>query len=295
MRPSFLVGLALLLGAITAYLAARWVGVGEQAANRPHVNVVVAAAPIEAGTVIAGVQIKSTPWLNPELPPHTIQNTQQATGRVTRFPLQPGEPILESKLAPVDAKAGLSAVITEGKRAISVRVNEVIGVAGFAQPGNYVDVLVSGKDDAQQSFSRVVITRAKVLATAQDTTADPNKPKVTNAVTLELTPQEAERLDLARTIGTLSLVLRNDADPTSWSSSGARLPDILGAGAVKPSVAAGGAQGPGNTVYPASDASTGASEGAGTATPNKASKAARVTSPGAVQEIRGTHRNEVRP
>lgn len=283
MRPSALVGLALLLGAITAYLTAKWVGLGDQASNRPHVKVVVASTPIEAGTVIANTQIKVIDWLNPDLPPQAVLDPKQANGRVTRHALQPGEPILESKLAPVDAKAGLSAVITEGKRAISVRVNEVIGVAGFALPGNFVDVLVSGRDDAQQPFSRVVITRAKILATAQDTTADPSKPKVTNAVTLELTPQEAERLDLARTIGTLSLVLRNEADPTAWSSSGARMPDIVGAGGQRgatPSLP------PSQPDAPASNARP---------TQGKTPRSERMAVPGVVQEIRGTARNEVNP
>ena len=283
MRPSALVGLALLLGAITAYLTAKWVGLGDQASDRPHVKVVVASTPIEAGTVIANTQIKVIDWLNPDLPPQAVLDPKQANGRVTRHALQPGEPILESKLAPVDAKAGLSAVITEGKRAISVRVNEVIGVAGFALPGNFVDVLVSGRDDAQQPFSRVVITRAKVLATAQDTTADPSKPKVTNAVTLELTPQEAERLDLARTIGTLSLVLRNEADSTAWSSSGARMPDIVGAGGQRgatPSLP------PSQPDAPASNARP---------TQGKTPRSERMAVPGVVQEIRGTARNEVNP
>lgn len=291
MRPSALVGLALLLGAVTAYLTAKWVGLGEQASDRPHIKVVVASTPIEAGTVIANTQIKAIDWLNPDLPPQAVQDARQAIGRVTRHPLQPGEPILENKLAPVDAKAGLSAVITEGKRAISVRVNEVIGVAGFALPGNFVDVLVSGRDDAQQAFSRVVITRAKVLATAQDTTADPNKPKVTNAVTLELTPQEAERLDLARTIGTLSLVLRNEADPTAWSSSGARMPDILGAGANR------SAMPPALTLPPTAPDGPPAEPPAGNGRPaaGRASRTERVAGPSVVQEIRGTVRNEVRP
>jgi len=286
MRPSILVGLALLLGAITAFFAAQWVGLGQKASDRPRVKLVVATQSIEAGSVIANTQIKTTDWLNPEIPPQSILETRLASGRVTRFPIQPGEPVLESKLAPVDAKAGLSAVISEGKRAISVRVNEVIGVAGFAMPGNHVDVLVSGRDDAQQAFSRVVITRAKVLATAQDTTGDPSKPKVTNAVTLELTPQEAERLDLARTVGTLSLVLRNDIDQATALSAGARMPDILGAGAAKASPSAT----PPSGANPASDA-----QATGTSGNGKNTSSARSTARGTVQEIRGTVRNEVRP
>jgi pilus assembly protein CpaB len=228
MRSSTLVGLALLLGALTAYLAAQWVGLGAQEQGRPHTKLVVAALPIEAGKAIADTQIKTIDWLSSEAPPQIIEDPHKVIGRVARFTLQPGEPVLESKLAPVDAKAGLSAIITEGKRAISVRVNEVIAVAGFTLPGNYVDVLVSGKDNDQLPFSRVVIARAKVLAIAQDTVADAAQPKVVNAVTLELTPQEAEVLDLARTVGTLSLVLRNESDQLPWQSTGTRMSDILG-------------------------------------------------------------------
>jgi pilus assembly protein CpaB len=117
-------------------------------------------------------------------------------------------------------------MITVGKRAISVRVNDVVGVAGFALPGNYVDILVSAKDGTGQPFSKTVLNHVKVLAIAQDTTADPAKPKVVNAVTLELTPSEAEQLDLARSIGTLSLVLRNEIDSLELKSGGASLKDI---------------------------------------------------------------------
>lgn len=286
MRPSILVGLALLLGAFTAYLAAQWVGLGSQSANRPHVQLVVASTTIDAGTTIASTQLKTIDWLSSEWPAQAVQDSKKVIGRVTRYPLQAGELVLESKLAPTDAKAGLAAMITEGKRAISVRVNEVIAVAGFALPGNYVDVLVSGKDNAQQAFSRVVITRAKVLAIAQDTAADPAKPKVVNAVTLELTPQEAERLDLARTVGTLSLVLRNESDNAPWTSAGARMPDILGPGAKVPVSA----------VVPAAiaDASAEAQKSASRG-PARERAIERTNSRMSVQEIRGVVRNEVQP
>lgn len=286
MRPSILVGLALLLGAFTAYLAAQWVGLGSQSANRPHVQLVVASTTIDAGTTIASTQLKTIDWLSSEWPAQAVQDSKKVIGRVTRYPLQAGELVLESKLAPTDAKAGLAAMITEGKRAISVRVNEVIAVAGFALPGNYVDVLVSGKDNAQQAFSRVVISRAKVLAIAQDTAADPAKPKVVNAVTLELTPQEAERLDLARTVGTLSLVLRNESDNAPWTSAGARMPDILGPGAKVPVSA----------VVPAviADASAEAQKSASRG-PARERAIERTNIRMSVQEIRGVVRNEVQP
>jgi pilus assembly protein CpaB len=122
----------------------------------------------------------------------------------------------------------LSALISEGKRAITVRVNDVIGVAGFALPGNYVDIIVSTQKDPQpgavvreQSISKIVLERILVLAVAQEVNRDETKPKVVNAVTLEVTPEQAEKLDLARSVGTLSLALRNQIDPQSANTEGA--------------------------------------------------------------------------
>ena len=103
----------------------------------------------------------------------------------------------------------------------------MIGVAGFALPGSYVDVLVSARDARNEPFSKIVLGRVKVLAVAQETAADPAKPKVVNAVTLELTPAESERLDLARSVGSLSLALRNELDRAQLTSAGARLDDLM--------------------------------------------------------------------
>ena len=149
--------------------------------------------------------------------------------------LKKGEPVLESRLAPEGAKAGLSAIVAKGKRAITVKVNEVVGVAGFALPGNYVDIMVNTQEegtktsDKDNSLSKIVLERILVLAVAQETTTDPNKPKVVNAVTFEVTPEEAEKIDLARSVGTLSLVLRNQGDPDAVKTAGATKTKLLGA------------------------------------------------------------------
>ena len=106
----------------------------------------------------------------------------------------------------------------EGKRAMTVRVNDVIGVAGFALPGTFVDIMVntqeegSTRSDRDHAVSKIVLERILVLAVAQESDRDSTKPKVVNAVTLELTPAQAEILDLARSVGTLSLVLRNQTE-----------------------------------------------------------------------------------
>ena len=114
-----------------------------------------------------------------------------------------------------------------GKRAITVRVNDVVGVAGFALPGNKVDILVNTKDENDKPISKIVLEQILLLAVAQDLGRDETKPKVVNAVTLEVTPEQAEKLDLARSIGTLSLALRNQIDSTLVTTTGVRVKDLL--------------------------------------------------------------------
>lgn len=222
MRPSYLVALALLLGALAAFVAAKWLGGGGEG---PHV--VMAAQVIAPGHVIADVDVKLVPWPMSDIPAGSATDKTQVVGRVARQAVYPGEAILETDLAPVGARGGLEAAIEPGKRAITVRVNDVIAVAGFAHPGSYVDVLVSAKDPKGEQFSMIVLNRVKILAIAQETQSDPAQPKVVNAVTLELTPEEAESLDLARNVGALTLVLRNEADRTQTESDGVQMKELL--------------------------------------------------------------------
>ena len=227
MKPPVLIALTLTLAALAAFMAARWVGVAKTGVQASKSMVVIVEQPITAGKAITAEQIKAIEWSGSIVPNDALTRTSDVVGRIARVPMIPGEPVLPGKLAPINAAGGLSSVIPEGKRAITVKVNEVIAVAGFALPGSYVDVLVSGKDAENHPFSRTVLSRVKVLAVAQETTAEKDKPKVVNAVTLELTPPEAEKLDLARSIGELSLDLRNEFDTAEINSPGARLPDIV--------------------------------------------------------------------
>lgn len=220
---SYLAGV-LLLASIVAFFAFRWFS---EDSERPLV--VVSRTVIEPGATITAEQLRSIPWSEKQLPAGIVSDEKALVGRVAKQQIIAGEPLFESKLASVDARGGLSSVITPGKRAITVRVNDVVGVAGFALPGSYVDIIVNSRDDAGRAFSKVVLDRVKVLAVAQETATDPTKPKIVNAVTLELTPRESEQLDLARSVGSLSLVLRNELDqtPSAGSSSGARIGDLI--------------------------------------------------------------------
>jgi len=223
LKPSILIGSSLVFGAVAAFFVAQLTK-APSAAKGPHV--VIASSAIQAGTALSSAQLKALDWPSSSVPKDVFADAKLLENRVARQTIEAGELVLESKLAPVDSKGGLAATIATGKRAISVRVNDVVGVAGFALPGNYVDVLVSAKDSNGKAFSKIVLNRVKVLAVAQDTVADPTKPKIVNAVTLELTPEESEQLDLARSIGTLSLALRNEMDTSPVQSEGKRLVDL---------------------------------------------------------------------
>jgi pilus assembly protein CpaB len=120
-------------------------------------------------------------------------------------------------------------MLAEGKRAITVRTNDVVGVAGFITPGSFVDVLVSTSSGPDgQPVSKIVLEKMLVLAVAQDVERDPSQAKVANAVTLEVTPEQAEALDLARTIGNLSLALRNPREDGLVDTAGATRGSVLG-------------------------------------------------------------------
>lgn len=223
LKPSILIGSSLVFGAVAAFFVAQLNRVPSEAKG-PHV--VIATTAIPAGTELSAAQLQALDWPSSAVPKDVFADTKLLDHRIARQAIEAGELVLESKLAPVGSQGGLAAAITPGKRAISVRVNDVVGVAGFALPGNYVDILVSAKDSKGSAFSKIVLNRVKVLAVAQDTIADPTKPKIVNAVTLELTPEESEQLDLARSIGTLSLVLRNEMDTGTVQSQGQRLSDL---------------------------------------------------------------------
>jgi len=224
MKQSIFVILALVVGIFLTMTIVKWLDLGNPDAKGN--KIVVAQMEIAQGSVISNLQIKLSPWSG-DAPQASFSDIKQVVNRVAREKIYAGEPIIDGKLAPIGSKAGMESMISIGKRAITVRVNDIVGVAGFALPGSYVDVLANIKDASNQPVSKVVLNRVKVLAVAQDTTQDPSKPKVVNAVTLELTPSEAEKLDLVRTIGTLSLVLRNELDNTTNTSTGARVNDLM--------------------------------------------------------------------
>ena len=224
--------IALLAGGAAVVFALRWI----QAQAADTGQIAVAAADVELGAKLAPEMIKLVAWPSGSVPPGAFTELESLRGRVVKSSVARGEPVIEAKLAPAGTKGGLSAVVAEGKRAMTVRVNDVVGVAGFALPGNYVDIMVNTQDegsrrgDQDKAISKIVLERILVLAVAQEASRDETKPKVVNAVTLEVTPEQAENLDLARSVGTLSLVLRNQVDPKAVATEGATKASLLNDG-----------------------------------------------------------------
>ena len=228
-----LIVFALVIGLAAAAYATGWVSRQASVASN---KIVVAAVDIELGSKVNAEMLSSVDWPSGSVPSGAFKETKQVQDRIVKASVLRGEPLLERKLAPAGTLGGLSAVIAEGKRAMTVRVNDVVGVAGFALPGNYVDVMVNAQQDKEKDkaeegkqISKTVLERVLVLAVAQEAGRDDTKPKVVSAVTLELSPQDSEKLDLARSIGTLSLVLRNQGDQKTVATAGVTKNELFGA------------------------------------------------------------------
>ncbi|MEK7344563.1 MAG: Flp pilus assembly protein CpaB [Pseudomonadota bacterium] len=223
-RPLGVLLIALMLGLTAAVYAASWL---KQQGAAATLQVVVAKRDLQMGTRLLPEMLETIQWPKAAAIKDPLTTLDEALDRVIHMPVLRGEPLLRSKLAPAGEKGGLSAVLGEGQRAVTVKVNEIVGVAGFALPGNFVDVMVNTLDSQNQPVSKIVLERIQVLAVAQDASNSENKPRVANAVTLQVTPQQAEQLDLARSVGSLSLVLRSQSDNTPVLTVGARKLDLL--------------------------------------------------------------------
>jgi len=221
---------AVIAGLGAVIIGARWLS--QQATSSAN-KLVVAGSDIDLGSRLTPAMLKAVEWPAGSMPKGAFANPADLDSRVLRTSVLSGEPVLESKLAPMGSKGGLSAVVAEGKRAMTVRVNDVVGVAGFALPGNYVDIIVNTQEEGakgankDQTISKIVLEHILVLAVAQEVGRDETKPKVVSAVTVEVTPEQAEKLDLARSVGTLSLTLRNQVDLKMAGTDGATKAKLL--------------------------------------------------------------------
>lgn len=234
-RAIVIIVIALTIAVAAVLFAQQWLKEQQGLATR---EVVVAKSNIDIGSRLNPELLATVNWPAGSVPEgaylkenmgELLKDTESQQPRVVKTSLQRGEPILVSKLAPSGEKAGLTAVIPQGKRAMTVSVNEIVGVAGFTLPGSYVDIIVNTTDEQQQGkqLSRIVLEHILVLAVAQQKSRDETEPKRVSSVTLEVTPEEAEKIDLARSIGSLTLVLRSQVDKDLVVTKGATKQALL--------------------------------------------------------------------
>jgi len=201
------------------------VGTLSLAPDKPARPVVVASVPITYGTVLSAEHLKTVSW-PADAPQGAFSDPKALIGRAVLVEMVPDEPLLAGKLAPEESQGGLSAVIPRGKRAVSVRVNEIIGVAGFVLPRTRVDVLVSinPQGDKARAASKLILQNVEVLAAGQKTERDAEgKPQTVNVITLLVDPKESEELTLASHEGELQLAMRNSLDLDDVDTPGAVL------------------------------------------------------------------------
>jgi pilus assembly protein CpaB len=210
---------AFVVAALCSVLVYRLVGMRIAAAKpQPATRVVAAATDIKIGQVLSAPDL-TTVQIQGTVPKTAILDAKNAIGRGVTSPIFAGEPILDNRLAPVGSGGGLAATIKDGYRAIAVRVDQVVGVAGFVSPGMRVDVLVSGVPPNAQSGSgnntqvRTVLQNIEVLSAGTDIQKDPEgKPQQVQVVNLLVTPEQAQVLALASNETRIQLVLRNPLD-----------------------------------------------------------------------------------
>src|SRR6478672_10731096 len=200
----------------------------------PTKPVVVAASDLDIGTELSSGDVRVIDWPANATPANAIGDPKDVIGRGIVLPLIQNEPILPMKLSSKEAGAGLPPAIPPGLRAVSVRVNEVIGVAGYVLPGTRVDVVATVSPSGQQTdmTSKVILTNVQVLAagTKIERDTDRNKPMPVTVVTLLVNPDEAERLTLASSEGKIQLALRNPLDKTVPETHGIRPAALFGYG-----------------------------------------------------------------
>jgi pilus assembly protein CpaB len=227
---------ALALGAFASLIVYRNLKASTTADNRPGVDVVVAAGDLQVGARIEDHDVKLVHLPSADLPAHTYPLMSRVVGRGVVLPITKGEFVLPNKLAGEDAGFGLPSLIPPGMRAVSVRVNEVVSVAGFVVPGTHVDVLLTGNPTgAAEQQTSTVLENVAVIATGQKLERNAGgDPQMTPVITLLVSPDDAQKLTLASTQGRIQLSLRNPLDTKQQEMSAVNTGSLYRGGAPAP-------------------------------------------------------------
>ena len=237
-RLAIILALALTSGLMAGYLALtflrRQAARPAAAAEAPRGKIVVAAKDMPLGTVLREEDVKLIDWPEGSVPAGYAATPGEVVGRGLITPVALNEPLLGSKLASKEEGGGLPIVIPEGMRGVSVKVNEVIGVAGFVLPGTNVDVMVTitppeANGSEKTPITKLILQNVRVLTAGQTIQRDAEgKPQTVTVITLLVTPDDAEKLTLASSEGKIQLALRNTLDLEEVQTRGVRTLAMLG-------------------------------------------------------------------
>jgi len=222
--------LALLVSGACTWLVARRLSRPAIAQTRPDLRYAAPSLALHAGDVLKADSIEMIAWPSSNPIDGAFANPAGLVGREVLFPLGKGQPILDSDLSALGSGTGLAAEIPDGMRAVALRSDEVVGVAGFLVPGSHLDVLVTYRSDrSPEPVTATVLQDAVVIAAGQQIEPDPSgKPSAVAVVTLLLTPEQSQRAVLASTQGAIHFVLRNSGDATRTHDSPILLSQLSG-------------------------------------------------------------------
>jgi pilus assembly protein CpaB len=233
-----MIGFAVLFGLLAVFVAQQWLNSQAEMrmrnleANKKPVatqTLVVASKPLRFGNELGAMSLREIPWPEDAVPAGAFAKIADLTSggrRVVLTAIEANEPVLASKITGSGQRATLSATLGDGMKAVTIRVNDVEGVAGFVLPGDRVDVMLTRQQDKAMAASDVVLQNIKVLAVDQVADERADKPSVAKAVTLEVEVTSAQKLALAATVGTLSLALRKAGESTAQNTRRITLSDL---------------------------------------------------------------------
>ena len=230
MRGLLLIALSLVLGFIAIGWVQKQTASPSSAAPASAATVIVAKSTINFARHIGLLDVQAVKWPADAVPPGAFTSLDEVVSstmdRVALRSIEPGEPILASMVSGSGGKASLSTVIDKDMRAVTIHVTDATGVAGFVSPGDRVDILLTRGIQERTPETDVLLQNVKVLGIDQDTNERNEKPTVAKVVTLEVTSEDGQKLTLGGQVGTLSLALRNFANPVQISSRTLSLADL---------------------------------------------------------------------
>jgi pilus assembly protein CpaB len=235
-----MIGFAVLFGLLAVFIAQSWLNnqaemrlKNMEAQNKPAATrtIVVAAKPLRFGTELSAPLLREIPWSEEAVPTGAFTSVAQVLSggkRVVLAAIEQNEPVLAVKVTGAGQRATLSSLVGDGMKAVTIRVNDVEGVGGFVLPGDRVDVVMTRQIDKTQASTEIVLQNARVLAVDQSADERADKPAVAKAVTLEVATAAAQRVWLASSVGSLSLLLRKAGETTAESTRRVTLSDLNG-------------------------------------------------------------------